>query len=323
MLSERVDPELASCLDTLSPLNLWDDLPAFRERLAQWAAQRAETHPVIENVISGDDTVRVDDQNTVRVRVYRPDKLDEPLPALIWLHGGGYCVGSLDQDDDWVRRLVQAVGCAVVSVDYRLAPEQPFPAALDDSYAALEWAHTHASELAFDKGRLAVGGMSAGAGLAAGLALAARDRGNVPLIFQLLCCPMLDDRNSTPSSYSITDTRVWNRQSNLCGWAAYLGSHLESSVTSVYAAAARATDLSGLPPVYMRVGSEDLFVDENCDYAARLTAARVPTDFAVIPGAFHGFEVIAPGANISKVTVNGYYIALRRALFADELSSSR
>ncbi len=310
----RVDKELLSYLEKFPEINIWDDLPATRVLSLEIMRKRIAKLTPIHDVKSEDFNVLVKEGASVKVRLYRPLKDFGELPALIWLHGGGYCLGGIEHDDHVVRQIVQAVGCIVLSVDYRLAPEFPFPAALDDSYTALLWLFQHASKFGVDDKRIAVGGASAGGGLAAGLALAARDRGEVNLTFQLLFCPMLDDRNMTPSSYSITDTRVWNRDCNLRGWRAYLGDKRGMVSVSPYAAAARADNLASLPSTYMGVGSEDLFVDENRIYAERLKEAGVAVDFSVIQGGFHGFEFI-PKAQLSKETRNSYFTALKNALF--------
>jgi acetyl esterase/lipase len=188
----------------------------------------------------------------------------------------------------------------VASVEYRLAPEHPFPAPVEDCYAALKWLAAHSSELGVNKSRIAIGGASAGGGLAAGLALLTRDRAEVEVAFQLLIYPMIDDRNITSASETIPDTFVWTRENNLMGWRAYLGREPGGADVSPYAAAARATDLRGLPPAYIPVGDLDLFLDENITYAQRLLAAGVPTELHVYPGAFHGFNGFVPGAAVSR-----------------------
>ncbi len=310
----RVDKELLMYLEKFPEINIWDDLPATRVLSLEIMRKRIAKLTPIHDVKSEDFNVLAKDGAAVKVRLYQPSNNFGKLPALIWLHGGGYCLGGVEQDDYVARQIVQAVGCIVLSVDYRLAPEFPFPAALDDSYTALLWLFEHASKVGVDDKRIAVGGASAGGGLAAGLALATRDRGEVNLIFQLLFCPMLDDRNITPSSYSITDNRVWNRECNLRGWSAYLRDKEDMIPVSPYAAPARAENLASLPPTYMGVGSEDLFVDENRIYAERLKEAGVAVDFSIIQGGFHGFEFI-PKAQLSKETRYGYFTALKNALF--------
>jgi len=257
--------------------------------------------PAVEDVTSQDKFVPgSQDDPDVRVRVYRPNDQPSKLPALYWIHGGGYVMGDIEQDDRLMKQLVKRIGCVAVSVDYRLAPEHPFPAPVEDCYAGLKWLFRHADELGVEPSRIAIGGASGGGGLAAGLALLTRDRGELKVAFQLLIYPMIDDRNVTPASHAITDPRMWNRQSNHLGWKAYLGRDGGGADVSPYAAAARATDLTNLPPAYIPVGALDLFVDENIEYAQRLIQAGVPTELHVYPGAFHGFDIFAPSATVSK-----------------------
>jgi acetyl esterase/lipase len=223
-------------------------------------------------------------------------------------------MGDIEQDDRLMMQLVKRIGCVAVSVDYRLAPEHPFPAPVEDCYAGLKWLFRHAGEFGVEPARIAIGGASGGGGLCAGLALMARDRGEVQVAFQLLIYPMIDDRNVTPASYAITDPRMWNRESNRLGWKAYLGRDGGGADVSAYAAASRASDLTNLPPAYIPVGALDLFVDENIEYAQRLIQAGVPTELHVYPGAFHGFDLFAPSAMVSKQFKADRDSALRRAL---------
>lgn len=211
--------------------------------------------------------------------------------------------------------MTKTLNCVIVAVEYRLAPEHPFPAPVEDCYAALKWLATNASELGVDSGRLAIGGASAGGGLTAGLALLARDRDEVKVCFQLPIYPMIDDRNVTPSSQAITEPRVWNRQANLLAWQAYLG-RVKAGGKSVspYAAASRAKDLKGLPPAYIPVGELDLFLDEDIEYAQRLLQAGVPTELHVYAGGYHGSDIFVPTARGSQSFINGCEQALKRAL---------
>ena len=199
-----------------------------------------------------------------------------------------------------------------VSVEYRLAPEHPYPAPLDDCYAALAWTVQHAVDLGIDPGRIVVAGASAGGGLAAALALLARDRGEYPLAYQLLIYPMIDDRMATPSS--TLDTVVWTPKANVLGWRAYLGHEPGADGVPAYAAAARADDLAGLPPAWIGVGALDVFRDENITYAQRLLGAGVPAELHVYPGAPHGFESICPDAAVAQQCQSDITAALRRAL---------
>ena len=249
----------------------------------------------------------------VLVRVYSPPKSATPRPCCYWIHGGGYIFGSIDMSDARCVQTAEFLDCIVVSVEYRLAPEHPFPAPLDDCYAGLAWTAAHADELGIDPERIAIAGQSAGGGLAAALALLVRDRGEIPLCFQMLIYPMIDDRNTTPSSHLVT--KVWTRETNLLGWRCYLGHEPGIDGVSPYAAAARAEDLRGLAPAFIGVGTLDVFRDENIDYAGRLLAAGVPTELHVYPGAPHGFEGLAPQAEVSQRFSRDIAEALRRAMY--------
>jgi acetyl esterase/lipase len=257
--------------------------------------------PAIEGVTTEDRQVPgPEGAANVAVRLYQPADRPGTLPALLWIHGGGYVLGSVERDDPLAKHLAKVAQCVVASVEYRLAPEHPFPAPVEDCYAALKWLSTHSNELGVEKSHIAIGGASAGGGLAAGLALLARDRAEVEVALQLLIYPMIDDRNITPASKAIPDTFVWSRENNLMGWRSYLGREPGGEDVSPYAAASRATDLAGLPPAYIPVGELDLFLNENIDYAQRLLEAGVPTELHVYPGAYHGFNGFAPSAEVSQ-----------------------
>jgi acetyl esterase/lipase len=301
-------------LPTDRPLDL-NKITSARAKMNKMVTALLATLPPVEGVTSKDQFAPgAGGDPAVRVRVYRPNDQPNQLPALLWIHGGGYVMGDIEQDDRLMKQLVKRVGCVAVSVDYRLAPEHPFPAPVEDCYAGLKWLFSHAGELGVEPSRIAIGGASGGGGLCAGLALMARDRAEVQVAFQLLIYPMIDDRNVTAASYAITDPRMWNRESNRLGWKAYLGRDGGGADVSPYAAASRATDLSKLPPAYIPVGALDLFVDENIEYAQRLIQAGVPTELHVYPGAFHGFDLFAPSATVSKQFKADRDNALKRAL---------
>jgi acetyl esterase/lipase len=314
---DQLDPELRVGLEKLPtdrPLDL-NKITSARAKMNKMVTALLATLPPVEGVTSKDQFAPgAEGDPAVRVRVYRPNDQPNQLPALLWIHGGGYVMGDIDQDDRLMKQLVKRIGCVAVSVDYRLAPEHPFPAPVEDCYAGLKWLFAHADELGVEPSRIAIGGASGGGGLAAGLALLARDRGEVRLAFQLLIYPMIDDRNVTPASHAITDPRMWHRESNRLGWKAYLGRDGGGADVSPYAAASRATDLTKLPPAYIPVGALDLFVDENIEYAQRLIQAGVPTELHVYPGAFHGFDLFAPSAKVSKQFKADRDDALKRAL---------
>lgn len=314
-LNVKIDPELAPALEMMPREGMdFNNLPSVREMSDKMFAEMAAMMPPVEGVEASDRQVPGPEGcPEVGVRVYTPKGSAEPLPGLLWIHGGGYIVGNLEADDHTMRRMCSEVGCVIVSTDYRLAPENPFPAAMEDCYAVLRWMIGASDSLGIDASRVAIGGGSAGGGLAAGLALYARDRAEVDVAFQLLIYPMIDDRNITPSSRAVTDPRTWDREKNRFAWRAYLGEAAGRKDVSAYAAASRAMDLSGLPPAYIAVGELDLFLDENIEYAQRLLQAGVSTELHVYPGAPHGFDAIA-GASVSKRFVDERNDALRKAL---------
>ncbi len=314
---DQLDPELRAVVEKLPtdrPMNL-NEIPKARAGMKKMVTAMLANMPPVEGVTSQDRMAPgAKGDPEVRVRVYQPKDRTGKLPALYWIHGGGYVMGDVEMDDRLMMQLVKRIGCVCVSVDYRLAPENPFPAPVEDCYAGLKWLFAHAGELGVEPARIAIGGASGGGGLCAGLALMARDRGEVKVAFQLLIYPMIDDRNVTAASHAITDPRMWNRESNRLGWKAYLGRDGGGADVSPYAAASRATDLSNLPPAYIPVGALDLFVDENIEYAQRLIQAGVPTELHVYPGAFHGFDLFAPSATVSKQFKADRDDALKRAL---------
>lgn len=247
----------------------------------------------------------------VRVRIYRPAAAAAGLrPGVCYIHGGGMIMGDIEMGELTAIRLTEVADAVFVSVDYRLAPEHPYPAATEDCYAVLVWMAEHAAELGIDRNRIAILGGSAGGGLTIATALMARDRGGPKVAFQMPFYPMIDDRNETPSSHEITDIGVWDRAGNVEAWGWYLGGRPADG----YAAPARAADLKGLPPTYLDVGDVDLFRDENITFAARLLQAGVPTEFHVWPGAFHGSETFAPRAKLSRRIWACRIDALKRAL---------
>ena len=233
----------------------------------------------------------------VTVRLYVPrERVASPTPAILYIHGGGFFVGSIDTEHAGAAALARELRVVVASVEYRLAPEHPFPAGLDDCYAALSWLHGAAVELDVDTGRVAINGGSAGGGLAAGLALLARDRGGPSICFQYLGIPELDDRLQTPSMRQFVDTPMWSRPAAEKSWEWYLGDAHGSDDVSPYAAPARATDLSGLPPAYVSVMEFDPLRDEGLDYASRLLQAGVSVELHCFPGTFHGSAILQSSA---------------------------
>ncbi len=250
----------------------------------------------------------------VELRVCTPKAGAGRLPCLLHIHGGGYVVGTAATQDAPHRRLALEAGCIVASVEYRLAPETPFPGAVEDCYAALGWLIANAATLGIDGGRLGVIGESAGGGLAAALALLARDRREHALAFQHLVYPMLDDRTCTTTDpHPFAGEFIWTPHNNAFGWSCLLGVPPGSAGVSPYAAPARAEDLSGLPPTFISTGALDLFLDEDLDYARRLTRAGVPVELHVYPGAVHAFD-LAGTVEVALQARGDSLAALRRAM---------
>jgi len=249
----------------------------------------------------------------VLVRVYRPRAAaSAPRPGVFEIHGGGFMMGDIAMMDPWCQRVAGEIGAVVVSVEYRLAPEHPFPAGVEDCYAALSWMATEAKSLGIDPERIAVAGQSAGGGLAAATALLARDRGGPRLCFQLLEIPELDDRLDTPSMLAFTDTPLWNRPNAVWSWKHYLGPNHRGEV-SPYAAPARAENLAGLPPAYISTMEFDPLRDEGILYGLRLLQAGVSVELHSFPGTFHGSAMI-PTAAVSRRAGAELMVALRRGL---------
>jgi acetyl esterase/lipase len=236
----------------------------------------------------------------VSVRMYRPTVATGGIPVLVWMHGGGMILGNHLSEEDSNVAFARELGIAVVSVDYRLAPRSPAPAAVEDCYAVVEWLVANAAEQAIDPQRIALGGASAGGGLAAATALLAHDRGRILPAFQLLIYPMLDDRTVLRTDVDTTHARFWRPGSNRYAWRAYLGEETGGADVSDYAAPARRTDLSGLPPAWIGVGTLDLFHSEDVDYAERLRLAGVAVELVVVEGAFHGFDVLFKKKPVSR-----------------------
>ncbi|WP_219538040.1 alpha/beta hydrolase [Nonomuraea guangzhouensis] len=296
-----MNPELEAFLPLIPRVELTDPVAA-RANYAKAAAARPA--PDLADLEVEDRMVPADPD--VVVRIYRPRQAQG---AIVWLHGGGFVMGDLDTEHLWAARLADGSGAVVISVGYRRAPEHRFPAALDDVYAVLSWADEHAAELGIDAGRIAVGGHSAGGGLAAAVALRARDEQGPPIRFQLLNEPELDDRQETWSARNFTDTPWINRDVVTASWRYYLG----TAVASPYAAPARATDLSGLPPAYIATAEFDPNRDEDMGYALRLLQAGVSVDLHQWPGTFHGSQAIL-SAEVSQRQLAELAAALRRGL---------
>ncbi|MEU4564525.1 alpha/beta hydrolase [Actinoplanes sp. NPDC023936] len=298
------DPELGAALlavgDQIPPSLTAEMIPMMRQGTVLAAVS--------------DDDLRRDGRFTVEERTV-PGRAGDPdisllicrptdptgIPGCVYhTHGGGMILGDnrggVPEMLDWAEQF----NLVVVSVEYRLAPEAPHPGPIDDCYAGLLWTAAHAGELGFDPDRLIVAGASAGGGLAAALALMARDRGGPALLGQMLIYPMIDDRNDTPSAVQMAGRGVWDRTSNRTGWEALLGDAAGGPDVSPYAAPARAADLSNLPPAFIDVGSAETFRDEDVAYPSRIWQAGGQAELHVWPGAFHGFDSMAPGAALSR-----------------------
>lgn len=250
----------------------------------------------------------------VPVRIYRPKLATGITPALLWFHGGGMVFGDHLMDEASNIAFARTLGITVMSVNYRLAPQHPSPAAVEDAYAALSWITGEAAERGVDPDRIAIGGASAGGGVAAGLALMALDRGQIRPAFQLLVYPMLDDRTVVRTDVDTRNVRVWTPGSNRFGWTAYLGREPGGEGVSDYAAPARREGLAGLPPAWIGVGSFDLFYDEDVRYGERLRTSGVPCRTEIVEGAFHGFDMLFPNKSVSRDFWRAQAAALRDAL---------
>lgn len=314
-----VAPELRTPLLHL-PMDLTSEtaLALARRGIARPTSLRAGVSVRSERVPASDASGADGAPEGVRVLVYEAQgrRAGDPSGALVWIHGGGTVMGVPEQAHDTASRVASELGALVVSVDYRLAPEHPFPAGLEDCYAALAWVARHAEELHVDPARIAVGGDSAGGLLAASLAQVARDRGGPALAFQALVYPMLDDRTvlRPPPERPVY---VWTPRSNRFGWTAYLGHEPTAAPERPYAAPGRTDDLSGLPPAWIGVGDLDLFLEEDLDYAERLEAAGVPCELHVEPGMYHGADAVLPTRPTMRAFRGRVIDALRPALGGD------
>ena len=291
------DPELGAMLaasplpDTITP-DMIEALRAvpFTAPIDETLSTRAVEHE--ERTIAGP-------QGELTVSIFRPRGKTGVGPGIYFLHGGGMIIGDRFTDIERPLDWVEEFGAVCVSMEYRLAPEHPDPAPIEDSYAGLLWTAEHSTELGIDPERLMISGTSAGGGLAAGVSLLARDRRGPELVAQMLMSPMLDDRNETVSSHQYSRTGTWSRESNDTGWDALLGDRRKTGNIGIYAAPARATDLSGLPSAFIDVGSAEVFRDEAVAYASQLWASGVQAELHVWPGGFHMFDGAVPTAALS------------------------
>ncbi|GAC1327315.1 MAG: alpha/beta hydrolase [Candidatus Dormibacteria bacterium] len=316
ILPPGLDPQLREYVHLLPDLDM-ADIASARRTMSEMTAALPPYRPRVPLTIEDRTVPGWAGDPDVAVRVYSPAAGDRAQPAVLYIHGGGFVMGDLETDHGWAAKMAATVGAVVVSVDYRLAPEFPYPAAVDDCYAALTWITGPASkDLGVDLDRVAVSGTSAGANLAAAVALRARDQSGPALCFQQLAIPQLDDRGGSPSQLAFTDSPFWTAGKAAATWKHYLGKGAGGADTPAYASPARADDLAGLPPAYVYVCEFDPLRDEGLDYARRLLEAGVSTEIHLYPGTFHSSGVIT-GAAVSRRTNADTLAALSRALGTD------
>lgn len=319
-MSYNYDPELAALLDLIpqGSLDLTDPVATRESFVELIAGMNADLD--CSGVVLQDRTIEGPEGDPdIGIRVYTPEAQAGTAPCILHIHGGGFVVGNLDSEMGSCLNLARQLGVVVVSVDYRLSPETPFPGGLEDCYAALVWTHNNSSELNIDADRIAVLGMSAGGGLGAATALLARERGGPGICFQFLGIPELDDRLETPSMQTFHDTPMWSRPNAELSWDAYLGeawSRGDSDVPAL-AAPAREDNLAGLPPAYVSTMEFDPLRDEGIIYALKLLQAGVPTELHSFPGTFHGSALFAH-ARISQREHAEQLSVLRRALSLED-----
>jgi len=323
------DPELAPVIEILTSLRppdayRWDNIAEMRrpvpgvEPTTDEVLSRGGAYSVEERAVPGPDG-----EPDISLLICRPKDAANPTPAIYHIHGGGMIVGDNRFGLVEMMNLAEPMGMAVVSVEYRLAPETPHPGPVEDCYAGLAWLSAHAHELTIDPDRIVIGGASAGGGLAAGVTLMARDRNGPAILAQLLLSPMLDDRNDSASSRQMRGLGIWDGSSNETGWNALLGDGVGGGPdVSPYAAPSRAADLSGLPSTFIDVGSAETFRDEDVAYASRMWQAGGRVELHVWPGGFHGFDVVAPHAAISQDAIAARAAWLRRQLSASHAASA-
>ncbi len=310
-MSAPMDPEVEAALAGLPPLQFADPV-AQRRAFAEWAKQMPPLPPDDRTTMERLEVPR-GKLGGVPARVFRPQDDPGSLPVVVWIHGGAYVVGSASQDDLLCSDLAVRTGTVVVSVEYRLAPEHPYPGALDDCYAAACWAAAGAVQ-GTDPTRLAIAGASAGAGLAAAVALYARDHGGPPIAFQLLLYPYLDDQRGTPSHRAGGDAPLFTTADAEHGWRHYLCGLTDLERVPPYAAPARAVALAGLPPAYVLAAGMDCLRDEAVNYAMAMARDGVAVELHLVPAVPHGFDAVAPSAAVSQRVIADYAAALRRGL---------
>ncbi|MEV8264074.1 alpha/beta hydrolase [Microbacterium sp. NPDC077057] len=310
------DPDVQAVLDEIAK----NPQPALtRETLPRDGVDRM--FPDNDAVIAGRDITWEDrvipgppGAPDIEVTTFRPAGSEtSTLPGFVNIHGGGMIVGHRSWETARVVDIVAEHGVVAVNVEYRLAPEDPYPAGVEDCYAAFVWTHTHATELGIDPARIVVGGGSAGGGLTAAVALLARDRRGPVMAGQLLLCPMIDNTNTTVASRQYDGIGTWQRDMNLLAWSCVLGEELAFSTEApAYAAPSRATDVSGLPPAYIEVGEAEMFRDEDTEYALRIWETGGQAELHVWGGGAHGFDMYMPEAEITRAALAARASWLRR-----------
>lgn len=311
-----VDPALLAVLDAFPTVPLSAELLGPMREAERFAQFPVNVPPAVVDAVT--QSVRCvpgpAGAPDITLTIYTPRFIKGALPCIYHIHGGGYVGGSAAQLEPLHRLASYELECVIVSVDYRLAPEHVFPAAIEDCYAGLAWTFANAAALNVDATRIGVMGESAGGGLAAALALAARDRGAYKLAFQHLIYPMLDDRTCVAEPNPVAGEFIWTPHNNRFGWTSLLGREPGGEGLSPYAAAARAEDVSGLPPTFIACPTLDLFIDENLTYAHRLMRAGVPVELHVYAGGFHGFDIFGGDAPIAVQARDDSRRALKRFL---------
>ena len=307
----KIDPDSQAKLDELIDLypEEINSIADIKLRRIEWSARYKHSFIDVDPsmVPLKFYAKRLEEKTSSEIRIYSPKSKKSKLhPGLIFIHGGGMIMGDLDRNDNLCKKLAAKLNIVVASLDYRKAPEFPYPAAVDDCLNGVNWVFNNAFQIGIDLKNIGIYGNSAGGGLVIATALKLRDGGSNALKYMLPIYPMIDDRNITKSSREIVNFKIWDRAANLQAWKWYLG----KLPADQYAAPARAQNLELLPPCYSDVGEFDLFKDENILFFQRLKASNVPTQFRVFDGAFHGSEIIAPESNLSKEIWNSRYNAL-------------
>jgi len=305
-MSFQLDSEVAATLTSMAehsgpmppppPVGDVESRRTALNAMLAWANNTAQ--PLADEITTTDYEISVADGSAILARWYQLPSSDSRA-AVVYLHGGGMILGSVPIFDGPVSRYVARTGVPMLSVDYRLAPEHPYPTPVEDAYAGLVWLAAHAEEFGIDPARIAVMGDSAGGGLAAAVAILSRDRSGPSLAHQILLYPMLDDRTATPDP-EIAPFAGWTYDDNVTGWTALLGDRVGDSSVEPTAAPARLTDAVGLPPAYIEVGQLDIFRDEDASYALTLSRAGVPVEFHLHPGVPHEYDAIAFTADVSR-----------------------